>query len=742
MDIQDGSSSEALVQLLERQIQGLQAAKARKNQRPKLKPSKEALINNHYQSSLQTLMRADGRFESRQSFIPEAYPPATAPLCDLKEILLNQLRLEIYHVGRVLFAKLIVEPTRWTGITTLIEDSNGDVERLQIYNQSNDIDAGLILPCGRVVAIKDPYYKTSADGGYSVRVDHPSDILLLPPTSEFVPPSLGADIIDLQKTALQLKEEGNTAYKRKDYLEAIELFTQGLHMCGNTSDTIMGILKRNRALMYLITKQYDAAKSDATSSLVGEPDNVKSLYRAARACYELEEFEESERFLLTLLSYDKNDTDAQRELKRVKTRLQEATTGTYDFAVMAKSAETQLWLDHASFTERVAVQPAGSRGRGLFTTVPIKAGDLVFCEKAFSAAFGDEILDTTYILLNANTKRITLGTQALLIPRIVHKLQNPSLGPKFLDLYSSSYPRTGKEGNILDGTPVIDTFLVTRIVELNCFGCPRRSSDEAHQNKHITSKPAKGYKSSGIWPMASYINHSCLPNIHRSFIGDMMVVRATKDLAEDEELKFPYCDVTEGFDAIQKKTRVHWGFSCDCELCKLEEKSSRKSRKRRIALEEDLATIITDSESVANLPASKTAKVERFMREIATTYDLNIFKDMPRLSLAGATSTLAWIYAAQNDFEKTEEYSKATMQNLGFKLLPGPGANLDRSKAIASHNCVSICLNFSGIAASRGKLGEQRAFLKRAKEFYKICFGEDATFQKNFGDQLPSESLS
>lgn len=50
----------------------------------------------------------------------------------------------------------------------------------------------------------------------------------------------------------------------------------------------------------------------------------------------------------------------------------------------------------------------------------------------------------------------------------------------------------------------------------------------------------KQFHSCGVWPLASYINHSCNSNARRAFIGDMMIVRATRDLAPDEEINFWY----------------------------------------------------------------------------------------------------------------------------------------------------------------------------------------------------------
>lgn len=50
----------------------------------------------------------------------------------------------------------------------------------------------------------------------------------------------------------------------------------------------------------------------------------------------------------------------------------------------------------------------------------------------------------------------------------------------------------------------------------------------------------KKFHSCGVWPLASYINHSCYSNVRRSFIGDMMIVRATQDLIANTELVFWY----------------------------------------------------------------------------------------------------------------------------------------------------------------------------------------------------------
>ena len=46
-----------------------------------------------------------------------------------------------------------------------------------------------------------------------------------------------------------------------------------------------------------------------------------------------------------------------------------------------------------------------------------------------------------------------------------------------------------------------------------------------------------GLAATGIWLLASLVNHSGVANCIRSFVGDMQIIRATKDLAANTELR-------------------------------------------------------------------------------------------------------------------------------------------------------------------------------------------------------------
>ena len=107
----------------------------------------------------------------------------------------------------------------------------------------------------------------------------------------------------------------------------------------------------------------------------------------------------------------------------------------------------------------MTVRKSGTRGRGLFTTQEVKAGDLLLCEKAFAYAFRDprviEHKDLT-VMTNVVAGLMTMGAQADLIDMIVRKLhQNPSLIPTFTDLHRGSFKPVVTAD--VDGTPLVDS---------------------------------------------------------------------------------------------------------------------------------------------------------------------------------------------------------------------------------------------------------------------------------------------
>lgn len=192
-----------------------------------------------------------------------------------------------------------------------------------------------------------------------------------------------------------------------------------------------------------------------------QESSEKALFRKSQALYHLARFEESCKVHQVLFATFPNNTAAKLEFNRATARLAEERTGKYPFKNLQREAKKRCppLLDRGSYIGPVSVRPTESRGRGLFTTEAVRAGDLLFCEKAFAHAFHDEVAGASgsvSILMNPETNTITVGTQADLIALIAQKLyKNPSLRSKFTDLYHGSYHPV--EVAEVDGTPVVDT---------------------------------------------------------------------------------------------------------------------------------------------------------------------------------------------------------------------------------------------------------------------------------------------
>lgn len=221
-------------------------------------------------------------------------------------------------------------------------------------------------------------------------------------------------------------------------------------------------IRLNRALANLKTKQFDAALIDTGClSSLSEPSE-KALYRAGQALYQLERFQECRDVLTTLCERYPNNSLAIDLLGRVGCRLEEQKTGTYNFESILQEVSIirPPHLDHATFVGPVVIKESAGRGRGLFTTEAVKAGQLVLCEKAFAHCYANkaepESSSEITLLADIDTKRMFIGTQGDLNTIIVQKLwHNPSLRDQFTSLYRGSY-QTVKISDV-DNTPIIDT---------------------------------------------------------------------------------------------------------------------------------------------------------------------------------------------------------------------------------------------------------------------------------------------
>ncbi|KAK7700105.1 hypothetical protein SLS64_011123 [Diaporthe eres] len=689
------------------------------------------------------MMALTDQYHMRTTFIGEAYPPSIEPISSLTPILLRDLKLEIHHRGRVLIVKTFCVPIRISSIQNAVEDIQGAVERLSIYNLPSASLLNNVLPKGAIVAVKEPYFKATADGGVMVRVDHPSDFVLLEPHDPLVPPqwSKGPKAAE---TEFHLKEKGNTAFKIGNWQEAGECYTKALAMADNHTD-LRRALHRNRAQVYLNLGQYQFAFEDAIASVTSGEDtphqakmlNVKSYFRAGRAQYQLANFDLAKEHLDEAARLDPTDDTVKSDLARIKQRILEQQTGNYDFSAMAQSATASYKkLDHATFTSNTKVASAGKRGRGLVATKDIKHGDSVMVEKAFCVHFGDELGKKCSLLINVNTDRVEYGAQAECLYEAIDKVRrNPDQASKFFDLFDGGKFK-GNGVRSLDGAVVLDVFQVQAIAELNGFECPtiRFSVDDEEK---------RGGEASGIWLHASYMNHSCLPNTKRAFIGDMIIVRAVRDIKAGEEILTSYQPASTSFPKRKEKLGL-WGFQCDCPLCQLERKLPASVFTDRERITKDARDFIaanprTEANVTQPVTEAKLAQAKDILQRLESTYKMPMYGTFPRLDCVRLDLWLvqAGLSAWHAGLSPTLDIAATTrlMQDLGYRMkVKGSKASIDRTNGVVWPEAVHAAMYSRMAWRLAGKPEAAAAFLGLAKEMYLAISGAMDGFEEKFGD--------
>ena len=157
-------------ELIDRQKKTLREAKKRQAQRPRDRKSQD-----HAYRKFMAALKFEGVGGPRMihsSFIPPVYVPCTSPISELRYVAIKDLQLETHHRGTYLMLRSITPPSRMTAIMAIMEDENGDVMMLQLYQQEDEgkLAAADILNVGTILLVKEPYFKDHGRwGGWLAR---------------------------------------------------------------------------------------------------------------------------------------------------------------------------------------------------------------------------------------------------------------------------------------------------------------------------------------------------------------------------------------------------------------------------------------------------------------------------------------------------------------------------------------------------------------------------------------------
>jgi hypothetical protein len=239
------------------------------------------------------------------------------------------------------------------------------------------------FPIGTVLAIREPWMKfpsASSSQNSIIRVDSPSDILILEPSNPIIQGIRWKTTPTIYRhkftTAEEWKAQGNKYFEAGLFVPAALAWSRGLEL--NPS---LHAFRLNRSQAYIKLEWFSAALVDAVHVLCAGnavvSNTTKALYRAASAEYGLERYSDALARLETL-----GENDAINMLKsRCHRRIHETRTGDYPWTTMFSDGQlTVPHLDVAQFVNpavKVAVIPTRGGGRGIRSMRDIKTGELL-----------------------------------------------------------------------------------------------------------------------------------------------------------------------------------------------------------------------------------------------------------------------------------------------------------------------------------------------------------------------------
>ena len=160
------------------------------------------------------------------SQVPPHYPPCILPSQELKPLMISHMRLGRHYQGNRTLIRVLTPPNRMTAVMAIIEDEEGTAVLLQLYNQPEEDNVGKeqILQLGDVCIVKDPFFKVTTDGSYSLRVDHVSDIIRLEDTDDRIPLKWRKRVLSLDKSSQEIRKQGNASFQKQNWAEAERLY--------------------------------------------------------------------------------------------------------------------------------------------------------------------------------------------------------------------------------------------------------------------------------------------------------------------------------------------------------------------------------------------------------------------------------------------------------------------------------------------------------------------------------------
>ncbi|XP_069809288.1 tetratricopeptide repeat protein 1 [Dendropsophus ebraccatus] len=126
-----------------------------------------------------------------------------------------------------------------------------------------------------------------------------------------------------RKESTRLKEEGNELFKKGDYVEAEDIYSQALLKCPALYRKERAILYSNRAAARLKQDKTESALTDCTKAIELNPDYIRALLRRAELYEKTDKLDEALADYKSVLEKDMSCRQAKEACMRLPRQIEE-----------------------------------------------------------------------------------------------------------------------------------------------------------------------------------------------------------------------------------------------------------------------------------------------------------------------------------------------------------------------------------------------------------------------------------
>ncbi|KZV56960.1 hypothetical protein F511_14968 [Dorcoceras hygrometricum] len=391
-----------------------------------------------------------------------------------------------------------------------------------------------------------------------------------------------------EETMQELRSKAAELLLREEYKDSISAYSQFISLCQDfisEKNPDAAVLERLRKSLCLAFSNRAEARSrlmevtealeDCDLALRIERSHVKTLlckgkillslnrYGMALECFEAANLEAQ--------SYENVDL-VSGLLEKCKRLDYLSRNGGFDISDWVLSGFTSKTPEFAEYVGAVEISKSEISGRGLFATKHVESGTLLLVTKAIAvdrAIMPPDSSENAQLVIWKNfiDKVVDSASKCSRIKGLISMLSTGE------DEESLGIPDIGSFTDSDISSEKLDMERMLSILDVNSILEDAISAKVLGKNVD--------YQGVGLWVLASFINHSCDPNVRRLHIGDHVVVHASRDVKAGEELTYAYFDILLPINN-RREMATTWGFSCRCKRCKFEENIFLKQDMRDI----------------------------------------------------------------------------------------------------------------------------------------------------------------